>query len=39
MQQILLEAVEALGEQGGDSRQPAWLQQGQVLPDQPRGFL
>lgn len=25
--------------QGGDSGQPAWLYQGQVLPDHPRGFL
>jgi len=36
MEQIHLEA---LGEQGGDSRQPAWLHQGQVPPDQPSGFL
>ncbi|KAK4823614.1 hypothetical protein QYF61_004217 [Mycteria americana] len=31
--------AKAHGGQGGDSRQPAWLHQGQVLPDQPSGLL
>jgi len=29
----------AHGGQGDDLRQPAWLHQRQVLPDQPSGFL
>jgi len=37
MEQLLLEPMH--GEQGGDLRQPEWLHQGQVLPDQPRGLL
>ena len=36
MEQILLEAMLR---HMGDLRQPAWLHQGQVLPDQPSGFL
>ena len=41
MEQVLLPRgyAKAHGGQGGDSRQPAWLHQGQVLPDQPTGFL
>ena len=31
--------AKAHGGQGGDLRQPAWLHQGQVLPDQPNGLL
>jgi len=31
--------AKAHGGQGGDMRLPAWLHQGQVLPDQPSGFL
>ncbi|KAK4822579.1 hypothetical protein QYF61_017165 [Mycteria americana] len=31
--------VKAHGGQGGDLRQPAWCQQGQVLPHQPSGLL
>jgi len=31
--------AKAHGGQGGDLRQPAWLHQGRVLPDQPSGFL
>jgi len=32
-------SAEAHGGLGGDSRQPAWLHHGQVLPDQPGGLL
>jgi len=40
IKQILLEAMgKTHGGQGGDSKQPAWLHQGQLLPDQPSGFL
>ena len=31
--------AEDCGREGGDMGQPAWLQQGQVLPAQPRGLL
>jgi len=31
--------AKACGRQGGGLRQPAWLHQGQLLPDQPRGLL
>jgi len=31
--------AKAHGGQGGDLRQPAWLHQGQVLPNQPSGLL
>ena len=31
--------AKAHGGQGGDSRQPAWIHQGQVLPHQRSGFL
>jgi len=31
--------AKAHGGQGGDLRQPAWLHQGQVLPDHTNGFL
>lgn len=31
--------AKAHGRQGGDLRQPAGIQQGQVLTDQPHGFL
>jgi len=39
MEQILLEALLKHMEDRGDLRQPAWLHQGQVLLDQPSGFL
>lgn len=35
----LRSCAKAHGGQGGDSRQPAWLHQGQVQPDQPSGLL
>ena len=31
--------VKAHGGQGGDIRQPVWLHEGQVLPDQPSGIV
>jgi len=36
--QILLEAMLRHMEDTGDSRQPTWLHEGQVPPDQPGGF-
>ncbi|PKU34574.1 rna-directed dna polymerase from mobile element jockey-like [Limosa lapponica baueri] len=41
MEQILEAMLRHMEEWGGgsDSRQPAWLHQGQVLPDQPSGLL